>query len=152
MPKSYLLQNDGSGKFNDVTQQYAKELSNVGLVTNAVWVDVDKDNDTDLVVSCEWGGIEAFINENGRFSKQMLAKEKGWWNFILPVDIDNDSDIDFVAVNLGLNSRLKASAKEPVKLYCNDFDDNDKKEQVLTYYIHGKEIAFVNKDQYNHHC
>ncbi len=147
VPQSYLLQNDGSGKFNDVTQQYAKELLKVGMVTNAVWIDIDKDNDTDLVLSCEWGGIEAFINDNGRFSKKTFAKEKGWWNFILPVDIDNDNDIDFIAGNLGLNSRLKASDKEPVRLYYNDFDDNDKKEQVLTYYINGKEMAFVNKDE-----
>ncbi|MFC0773863.1 VCBS repeat-containing protein [Terrimonas alba] len=147
IPQSYLLQNDGSGKFIDVTQRYAKELSNVGMVTNALWFDIDNDNDEDLVLSCEWGGIEAFINNKGNFSKKTLAKEKGWWNFILPVDIDNDNDIDFVAGNLGLNSRLKASAKEPVKLYYNDFDNNGKKEQVLTYYIHGKEIPFVNKDE-----
>lgn len=147
MPKSYLLQNDGTGRFTDVTQQYAKELSTVGMVTDAVWVDIDKDNDEDLVVSCEWGGIEAFINNNGTFTKKTLAAQKGWWNFLVPVDIDNDNDIDFVAGNLGLNSRLKASAEEPVRMYYNDFDDNGRKEQILTYYIGGKEITFVNKDE-----
>ena len=48
--------------------------------------------------------------------KKELTDKKGWWNFILPVDIDNDGDIDLIAGNLGLNSRLKASAKEPVQL------------------------------------
>ena len=63
------------------------------------------------------------------------------------MDIDNDGDIDLVAGNLGLNSRLKASAKEPVRLYYNDFDDNGQKEQVLSYYSGGKELPFANKDE-----
>jgi hypothetical protein len=65
----------------------------------------------------------------------------------LPVDINNDGNTDLVAGNLGLNSRLKASDKEPVQLYYNDFDDNGKKEQVLTYYMNGKQIPFANKDE-----
>jgi hypothetical protein len=73
-----------------------------------------------------------------------LTDKKGWWNFILPCDIDNDGDIDLVAGNLGLNSRIKASEKEPVRLYFNDFDGNGKKEQVLTYYLNNKEIPFAN--------
>lgn len=146
-PPSYLLQNDGSGKFTDVTATSAKELSKVGMVTGAVWYDIDKDKDEDLVICCEWGGIEAFINNNGKFIKKTLTDNKGWWNFILPVDVDNDGDIDLVAGNLGLNSRLKASVNEPVSQYYNDFDDNGKKEQILTYYIKGREFPFVNKDE-----
>jgi hypothetical protein len=76
-----------------------------------------------------------------------LTDKKGWWNFILPCDFDNDGDIDLVAGNLGTNSRLKASDKEPVRLYYNDFDENGKKEQVLTYYVQGKEIPFANKSE-----
>jgi enediyne biosynthesis protein E4 len=146
-PNSYLLQNDGTGKFTDVTDRYANALSKTGMVTNAVWYDIDKDNHKDLIVSCEWGGITAFISSNGKFVKKELTDKKGWWNFILPVDIDNDGDIDLVAGNLGLNSRLKASAEEPVRLYFNDFDDNGKNEQVLTYYLQGKEVPFSNKDE-----
>jgi len=150
MPHSYLLQNDGTGKFTDVTEKYAKELSHIGMVTNAVWCDIDKDGDKDLIVSCEWGGITAFINEKGTFDKRQLTDKNGWWNFILPVDIDNDGDTDLIAGNLGLNSRLKASDKEPVRLYYNDFDDNGKKEQIVTYYVSGKELPFASKDELQH--
>ena len=145
VPQSYLLLNDRTGKFKDVTAAYARELSNVGFVTQALWFDIDKDGDKDLLLSLEWGGIVAFINNHGAFTKKELTQKRGWWNFILPVDIDNDGNIDLIAGNLGLNSRLKASEKEPVRLYYNDFDDNDKKEQVLTYYLNKKEIPFANK-------
>lgn len=147
VPQSYLLVNDGTGKFINVTNRYAKELTNIGMVTHAVWCDFDKDGDKDLIVSCEWGGITAFINDKGMFVKKDLTVKKGWWNFIVPVDIDNDGDTDFVAGNLGLNSRLKASEQEPVRMYYNDFDDNGKKEQILTYYLEGKELPFVSKDE-----
>jgi len=146
-PHSYLLQNDGTGKFTDVTDKYAPGLSTIGMVTQAIWYDIDKDGDKDLIVCCEWGGIYAFINNKGHFTKQTLTDKQGWWNFVLPVDIDNDGDIDLIAGNLGLNSRLKASDKEPVRLYYNDFDDNGKKEQVVSYYVSGKEIPFANKDE-----
>ncbi len=154
VPQSYLLQNDGTGKFRDVTSQYAKDLSKVGFVTQALWFDIDKDGDKDLLISLEWGGIVAFINDKarlndkvgqGKFTKKLLTDKKGWWNFMLPCDIDNDGDVDLIVGNLGLNSRLKASEKEPVKMYFNDFDDNGKKEQVLTYFLNGKEIPFANK-------
>ena len=144
IPQSYLLQNDGTGKFKDVTEKYAPGLSHVGFVTQALWFDIDKDGDKDLLLSLEWGGIVAFINDHGKFTKKELTDKKGWWNFILPFDINNDGNIDLVVGNLGLNSRLKASDKEPVRLYFNDFDANGKKEQVLTYYLNGKEIPFAN--------
>lgn len=145
IPFSYLLQNDGTGKFSDVTAQYATELSKAGMVTGATWNDIDKDGDKDLIVCLEWGGIESYINNKGSFVKKEICNKKGWWNFLEPVDIDNDGDIDFVAGNLGLNSRLHASADRPVRLYYNDFDGNGKKEQVITYYLGGKEIPLAGK-------
>ena len=144
-PKSYLLLNDKSGKFIDVTNDYATDLSIAGFVTQAIWFDVDKDGDKDLLLSLEWGGIDAYLNNKGHFTRKSLTDKKGWWNFMLPCDIDNDGDIDLIAGNLGLNSRLSASEKHPVRLYYNDFDDNGRKEQVLTYYLEGKEIPFANK-------
>jgi len=147
IPRSHLLQNDGTGKFTDVTEKYAAGLSQIGFVTSAQWCDLDKDGQKDLLLSLEWGGIVAFMNHHGVLTKKILSDKKGWWNFILPVDIDNDGDIDLIAGNLGLNSRLKASDKEPVRLYYYDFDGNGKKEQILTYYLNGLELPFANKTE-----
>jgi hypothetical protein len=147
IPKSYLLENDGHDHFKDVTSQYSGDLSNVGFVKSALWYDLNKDGRKDLVVTTEWGGIYAFINEKGSFKKIALTEKKGWWNFVLPVDLNGDGNIDLIAGNEGLNNRLTASPEEPVRLYYNDFDDNGKKEQVLTYYLQGHELPFANKDE-----
>lgn len=147
IPQSYLLQNDGTGHFKNVTSKYADSLQDIGFVTRGLWFDLDKDGHKDLLISLEWGGIVAFMYQQGKFVKKILSDKKGWWNFIYPVDIDGDGDIDLVAGNLGLNSRLKASDVEPVRLYHADFDDNGKMEQVLTYYLNGRELPFANKEE-----
>lgn len=147
IPNSYLLLNDGKGHFTDVTDKYASGLKNIGLVTQGQWFDLNKDGKKDLLITTEWGGIYAFMNTNGHFEKTTITDKKGWWNFVYPVDMNNDGNVDFIAGNLGLNSRLKATDKQPIRLYVNDFDDNGQKEQILTYYLEGKEIPFANKDE-----
>ena len=147
VPVSYLLQNDGTGHFKDITATHSRELSTAGFVTNAVWYDIDKDNDSDLIVTTEWGGIDAYINNKGSLSRKPLTTKKGWWNFVQPCDINGDGNIDFIAGNVGQNSRLKPSDKEPVRLYYCDFDDNGKKDEVLTYYLDGRELPFASKDE-----
>lgn len=144
-PRSMLLINDGSGKFSDVASAKAPGLADAGFVTQALWTDIDSDGNKDLIVCSEWGTIDAYLNANGTFKRQVLFSGHGWWNFVLPCDIDGDGRLDLIAGNLGLNSRLRASPAQPVKLYYNDFDDNGKKEQVMTYYVGGKEIPFANK-------
>ena len=149
MPRSYLLANDGHGNFKDVTEKYCPALTNIGFVKDAHWLDLDKDGDSDLVLALEWDGICALQNNKGSFEKKYSTDKKGWWNFLLPVDIDNDGDMDFIAGNLGLNSRLEASDKEPVNLYYNDFDGNGQKEQVLTYFLAGRQIPFAAKSEFD---
>lgn len=146
-PRSFLLLNDGTGRFRDVTGQYSAQLSLSGIVKDAVWADMDGDRDRDLVVAYEWGPISVFARNQGSYTRKILAGNSGWWNFVLPFDADGDGDLDLIAGNQGVNSRLKASSKEPVRLYYQDFDNNGKKEQVLTYYLQGRELPFANKDE-----
>jgi hypothetical protein len=145
IPRSYLLQNDGKGHFTDVTSLLATGLSDIGLVTNATWADINNDKHPDLILSLEWGGIEAFVYNNGRFIKKELTSKTGWWNFILPIDIDGDGDIDFIAGNQGQNCLFQPTVDEPLRMYYNDFDNNGTKEQLVTYYKQGVEIPMAAK-------
>ncbi|MGZ5248229.1 MAG: FG-GAP repeat domain-containing protein, partial [Flavitalea sp.] len=144
---SYILINNGKGMFADKTAEFAPFLKEAGMITDADWVDIDQDGDEDIVACFEWGTIDVFINDGRKFTQKQIAPEKGWWNFLLPVDIDQDGDMDFIAGNAGLNTRFTPSVKEPLRLYTTDFDENGRTEQVMTYYLGGKEIPFSNKDE-----
>lgn len=145
VPESYLLLNDQKGTF--VKSNLLPDSGKIGFVTGASFFDADKDGDADLVVSKEWGGIDMYINHKNGFTRKPVTENNGWWNCAIPFDADGDGDMDILAGNLGLNSRLKASATEPVQLYYNDFDDNGQAEQILSYYVSGREIPFANKDE-----
>ena len=137
----YILQNDGEGNFVNKTKTVAPELIAVGMVTDGQWSDYDQDGDSDLIVVGEWMSIKLFNNQNGILKEVTeaagLSLTSGWWNCIEATDIDGDGDIDFVAGNHGLNSRFKASPKEPISCYINDFDQNGTAEQIVCMYNDG---------------
>ncbi len=142
-PASTLLLNKGNLQFEDVTDQVAKDLRKPGMVKNGSWTDIDGDGDPDLVLAVEWQPLLIYLNNKGNFTQKPLNDLKGWWNFVLPYDFDGDGDIDLLAGNTGANSKLKPSKKEPVRMYVNDFDANGQVEQILTYYVKGREIPFA---------
>ncbi|MEY2596115.1 MAG: hypothetical protein RI965_1387 [Bacteroidota bacterium] len=144
-PRSYLLLNNKNETFSDVTAQYAKDLVSPGMVTSAASSDFNKDGQDDLLLSFDWGGIDLYLRKGNGFERKSITDKHGWWQFAKTLDIDHDGDLDIVAGNFGLNSRLKSSEKEPVTMYINDFDGNGRIEQVMTYYVGGKEIPFASK-------
>lgn len=144
IPESFLLENDGKGNFTNVSEKWLSGLNRIGFVRDAEWADMNGDEIKDLVIATEWGGIKILYNDYKKFAEADLTKLKGWWNNLTVGDIDNDGDLDVFAGNLGENSRLKIGENQTVKMYFNDFDDNGKKEQIVSYYVGGKEIPFNN--------
>lgn len=147
-PKSFLLVNNG-GKFTIATPSLAPDLEFIGMVTDAVWTDINNDNQVDLIVTGEWMGIEVFINKNGKLIKSneylALKDAKGWWNKILVSDVDNDGDKDIIAGNLGTNYKFHASKEKPFHIYTNDFDFNGVQDIFLAKYYNNKQVPVRGK-------
>lgn len=122
-PGSHLLQNDGTGRFADVTLEKAQVLALAGMVSSAAWVDYDADGQLDLVVLGEWMPIRVF-RQDGRFvdrtAEAGFSGTNGWWNTVAAVDVTGDGRTDLVLGNLGLNSYIRASRQEPARLYVHD--------------------------------
>ncbi len=143
-PPSTLLLNKGNGNFEDVTDKIGGGLREAGLVKNGAWADLDSDGDLDLLLAIEWEPPTIYLNNNGSFKKQVLNDLSGWWNFMLPYDFDGDGDLDILAGNLGENNKFHPTPAQPVRMYVADFDDNEQVEQVVSYYVKGKEVPFAN--------
>ena len=149
-PSSVLLRNDGRGTFTDVTAQVAPDLAHIGMVTDALWVDVDGDRRLDLVVVGEWMPITVFRNTGSklvRVATRGFEHSAGWWNRIIAGDFDGDGRVDFVLGNLGLNTRLHASPAEPARMYVKDFDGNGFPEQILACYERGVSYPLALRDE-----
>jgi hypothetical protein len=138
-PKHYLLENDGGGTFKDITEARAYRFRDMGMVTDAVWQDMDRDGLKDLVVVGEWMAPVIYQNSGRRLSpiETSLDGLSGWWNAIAVADLDMDGDMDMVLGNRGDNSYIKVSSAAPVKLFVNDFDNNGTIEQICTRTIEG---------------
>jgi hypothetical protein len=99
-------------------------LEKAGLISGAVWSDLDGDGYPELLLACEWGPIRAYKNNRGRLREATaelgLADFTGFWNGVATGDFDGDGRMDIVASNWGLNSEIQASHEHPAELYFGD--------------------------------
>jgi hypothetical protein len=150
-PTSMLLRNDGKGHFTDVTSRAAPGLAQIGMVTDAAWIDVTGDGRPDLVIVGDWMPIVIYRNKGGgkleRMNAPGLEKSNGWWNRIVAGDFNGDGRMDFVVGNLGLDTRLHATENEPVTMYVKDFDGNGFYEQIVSYSNNGRSYPLPLRDE-----
>lgn len=149
-PPSYLLVNNGMGSFSDGTYNRIS-LSDLGMITDAQWQDMNRDGLPDLLLVGEWMPITVLIQKaDGKFVNETVnfgfAHTSGWWNTVYKTDLDNDGDFDFLVGNSGTNSRLRVNEKEPLELYVSDIDLNGSFDPIITYYNDHQKYPFVSRD------
>jgi hypothetical protein len=153
-PRSFLLQNEtlnGKVKFADVTAAIAPPLLDPGMVTSAIWTDLNKDDRPDLLLVGEWMPVKAMINHQSRFEDASvtmgLQNTEGLWTSLAPVDMDDDGDMDYILGNLAPNTQFKASAEQPMSLYINDFTKTGRSQPLLFYYIQGQNWPYPSRNE-----
>lgn len=148
-PKSYLLTNTGGGHFEITDAPFA----NIGMIKDAQWVDLNGDGRKDLIICGEFMPIMVFTNTKTGFidetAKYFDHPVSGFWNTITITDVDGDGKPDIIAGNLGQNTQIHASQKEPAEMYFADFDGNGSIDPFFNFYIQGVSYPFVSRDELN---
>lgn len=145
---SVILVNKGD-KFENATKEIAPELAAIGMVNDAVWVDLNQDDLMDIVLVGEWMPVTFFLNEGGIFrnvtAEYGLEEKTGWWFSIESADMDQDGDMDLVAGNFGVNSKYFGTGEKPLEVYYYDFDNNGLRDIVLAYNDSGRKYPYRRK-------
>ncbi len=151
IPESYLLINDGTGKFASQAASLAPGLQKAGMITDAIFMDVNSDSILDLVIAGEWMPVTVFINDHGKLKNETESyfekRFSGWWNKLDTADFNGDGKTDLLAGNYGRNAQFHPSEKEPAEMYYKDFDDNGSVDPIFCCYINGKSYPFVTRDE-----
>lgn len=148
-PSSYLYVNDGKGHFTDLAKSKNPDIANIGMVTGAVWVDVAGDKQKELVITGEWMSTRIFSYKIDHFEeiKSNLNEMFGWWQTVAAADVDGDGDQDLMLGNVGENFYFQPNKESPVKIWINDFDQNNTVDKIITRTIAGKDMpVFLKKD------
>ncbi len=147
LPDCYLL-NNNKGIFTIVESQ---AFSKTGMVTDAVFSDFNKDGKVDLILVGEWMKPTFFANKNGKFTNitetVFPEKSNGLWQSVIPFDIDQDGDEDYLVGNWGMNSKFKASKEFPMKMYYDDFDTNGSFETIVAVEKKGQYYTTMGLDE-----
>lgn len=128
---------------------YSELFNNLGMITDAQWMDINGDDWTDLVVVGEWMQPRFFMNNNGRLKEVSLGTEElfGLWQKVYPFDIDGDGDLDLMLANWGSNTKFKASKNYPMLMYYGDIDGNNATETLISMAKDGKYYPLETYDE-----
>ena len=136
-PASSALFRNSGGRW-ELDAVNTKTFANIGLVSGAVFSDLDGDGQPDLVLACEWGPVRVFRNNHGKFEEATaelgLSRFTGWWNGVATGDFDGDGRMDIVASNWGRNTRYESHRAQPLKIYYGDLAGDGSTPLIESYF------------------
>ncbi len=133
----------------------------LGMVSGAVFTDLEGDGFPELVVACEWGPLRIFRNRGGTLSPWVpevfwpgegvegqrrgggrgsfarLDQMSGWWNGVTGGDFDGDGRIDLLASNWGQNTKYEDHRQHPLLLYFGDLAEGGGGDVLEAFYDAG---------------
>ncbi|MBC7826114.1 MAG: VCBS repeat-containing protein [Chitinophagaceae bacterium] len=148
-PLSHIYINDGKGIFSDMPADKIEGIHNAGLVTGAVWINLDNEPRKELVIVGEWMPPRVFKYQQKQFVelKTDLSIMFGWWQTVIASDLNADGKDDLVLGNIGENFYLHPDEQSPVKLWISDFDGNGSMDKIVSRTIAGKDKpVFMKKE------
>ncbi len=118
-PASSFLRNEDGRLVSDAA--FSASIAPAGMVSGAVWSDLDGDGRQELVLACDWGPVRVFrMQPHGALESTAalgLAAWPGWWNGVTTGDFDGDGRLDIVASNWGRNHKYARFAPATLHLY-----------------------------------
>lgn len=137
-PVSRLFRNDQGAFVENAAVTTA--LATAGMVSGAVWSDLDSDGFPELVLACEWGPVRVYQQRGGRDWREItttlgLDQYRGWWNGLTAGDFDGDGRMDLAVSNWGQNNKYHTYRQPPLRLYSGDFADAGSVDLLEAYFF-----------------
>ncbi|MEJ7766249.1 MAG: VCBS repeat-containing protein [Chitinophagaceae bacterium] len=140
-PSSFIYINDGNGHFQDIAKARNPDIAGIGMVTSAVWADIEGDSNKELIIAGEWMTPRIFSFNIDRFTevKTNLLALSGWWQSVSVADVNKDGKADLILGNIGENFYLNPNNEHPAKLWIADVDGNGEADKIITRKTEGKD-------------
>ncbi|MEM9718742.1 MAG: VCBS repeat-containing protein [Bacteroidota bacterium] len=150
-PASFILLNNQDATFSDQTSDWAPTLSELGMVTDAEWVDLNQDEQEELIIVGEWLPITVFAKSGEKLENKTNAyfnrEFRGFWNTLYVSNLVGNKYPEIIVGNIGTNVQFEVSSSQPAELYFKDFDNNGSVDPFFCYYIQGNSYPYVTRDE-----